>query len=240
MKIRIGCNLEDWKDGIVTELYWDPSVTPHLLLAGPTGAGKTVMAHIITNQLLSTDAYLAICDGKAGGDWVNIVPDYGEYMGCGTIFNRFYERFTETIENHSKSNSYLLFDEVSSYALSLDSAGFKDFQKKLGNLAYMGRSFNFHILLVGQTFSAKVIDTAIREQLGIKIYCGSSLSTEEQTMLFPGNTNLIDKSIKLPRYCGYVSMPERELQTFQVPYVSSPEKLKKLLQYKGSHRESVL
>lgn len=82
----------------------------------------------------------------------------------------------------------------------------------------MGRSFGYHLILISQQFNAKVIDTAIREQFGIKVYMGSTISTESATMLFPNCA--IDKSIHLPKCCGYVSMPEKEIGIIQIPYIS--------------------
>ena len=98
----------------------------------------------------------------------------------------------------------------------------------------MGRSFGYHLILISQQFNAKVLDTAIREQFGIKIYMGSTISIESATMLFPNAE--IDKSIHLPKYCGYLSMPEKELELIQMPFISDVHKLKCLLEQKGKNR----
>ena len=102
---------------------------------------------------------------------------------------------------------------------------------KISQIAFMGRSFGFHLLLISQQFNAKVADTAIREQLGIKIYMGSKISTESAMMLFP-NSN-IDKSQALPEHCGYISTPERELDILQLPKIADPKGLKARLQELG-------
>ena len=116
--------------------------------------------------------------------------------------------------------------------LTKDTKAFKCYMDKISHIAFMGRSFGFHLVFIAQQFNAKVLDTAIREQFGVKIYMGSTISTESATMLFPNCE--IDKSIHLPRYCGYVSLPEKELDIMQIPYLSNPEKLKKLLIQKGT------
>ncbi len=102
---------------------------------------------------------------------------------------------------------------------------------KISHLAYMSRSFGYHLLFISQQFSSKVIDTAIRDQFAVKIYMGSTISTESATMLFPNCE--IDKSIHLPKCCGYISTPEGGLQVIQIPFVSEPAKLKRLLEKKG-------
>lgn len=87
------------------------------------------------------------------------------------------------------------------------------------------------LVFISQQFNSKVLDTAIREQFGIKMYMGSTISTESSTMLFPNCE--IDKSNHLPRFCGYISMPEKELDIIQMPYLENVEKLKQLLEKKG-------
>ena len=61
---------------------------------------------------------------------------------------------------------------------------------------------------------------------------GSTISTESATMLFP-NVD-IDKSIHLQRFCGYISLPESDIEIIQIPYIDNPLLLKKLLISKGN------
>lgn len=243
MLINLGYSYSMWQYGMKSPIYWNTQTVPHCLISGITGGGKSVTSQLIVNQLLDlckqeestigiNDIY--ICDFKAGGDWDNIVPDsnYGEYTECDNVFNSFYESFVDTIQQKQCKEKYLIIDEFSSYALSKDSKGFKDFMSKTSHISFMGRSFGYHLTLISQQFNSKVIDTAIREQFGIKIYMGSTISTESATMLFPNCE--IDKSIHLPKCCGYISMPERDLDIIQIPFISEPEKLKRLLMKKGS------
>lgn len=231
MLVKIGYSYNDWKDGIKTPIWWDTDTVAHLLISGITGGSKTVTAQMIVNQLLDAQADIFICDFKAGGDWDNIVPKYAEYTECDVILKAFYDSFLETIHEKGHEEKYLLFDEFSSYALSKNSQSFKELMAICSHLAFMSRSFGYHLILISQQFSSKVMDTAIREQFGIKLYMGSAISTESANMIFPQNE--IDKSYHLPRFCGYISMPERELEIVQMPYLENAGKLKKLLEVKG-------
>lgn len=232
MLVKVGFHASKWKQGIKSAYTWDTvSGSPHLLIAGTSGGGKTVLSQIIVNQLLSAQADVSICDFKAGGDWDNIIPKYAEYTDCDKLLNEFYNSFTDTIKNKERKECFLLFDEFSSYALSKDSKEFKELMSKISHIAFMGRSFGYHLILISQQFNAKVLDTAIREQFGIKIYMGTRISTESATMLFPNCE--IDKSEVLPKCCGYIAMPEKELDIIQAPYIDEPQKLKKLLIQKG-------
>ena len=235
MLIKLGYSLSAWNQGIQSPFLWDTDSVPHLLVAGMTGGSKTVSCQLIVNQLLSNpNIALSVCDFKAGGDWNNIVPDYAEYTDCDNVLNNFYDSFKATIEAKAHNNKFLLFDEFLSYALSKDSKQFKELMSMISHLAFMGRSFGYHLILISQQFNAKVLDTAIREQFGIKIYMGSTISIESATMLFPNAE--INKSIHLPKYCGYLSMPEKELELIQMPFISDVHKLKCLLEQKGKNR----
>ena len=231
MLVKLGYSMKSWKNGVRAPFFWDTDRVPHVLLSGLTGGGKTVLAQIIVNQILSEHKSLYICDFKAGGDWDGIIPNYAEYKDCDRLLDDFYNSFIETIENRNKSEKYLVFDEFSSYMLSKDNKEFKELMAKISHIAFMGRSFGYKLFFISQQFNSKVMDTAIREQFGIKMYMGSTISTESATMLFPNCE--IDKSIHLPKCCGYLSMPEKEIATIQIPFLSESEKLKQLLIQKG-------
>ena len=231
MLIKLGYSMQSWENGVKAPFFWDTNSVPHILISGITGGGKTVLAQTIVNQLLTEHKSLYICDFKAGGDWDGIITKYAEYKECDNLLNDFYDSFIETIEQKSRSEKYLIFDEFSSYALSKDSKEFKELMAKISHIAFMGRSFGYKLFLISQQFNSKVLDTAIRDQFGIKIYMGSTISTESATMLFPNCD--IDKSIHLPKCCGFISMPEKELENIQIPLLSNPDKLKGLLVKKG-------
>lgn len=231
MLIKLGYKYNDWQFGIKSLIIWSTETVPHCMISGTTGGGKTVLTQMIVNQLLDNKANISICDFKAGGDWDGIVSDYAEYVECDKVLGNFYESFIDTIQKKGYEEKYLIFDEFSSYALSKDSKEFKDLMSKISHLAFMGRSFGYHLIFISQQFNCKVMDTAIREQFSIKLYMGSTISTESATMLFPNCE--IDKSVHLPKCCGYISMPEKELDIIQIPFISEPVKLKRLLMDKG-------
>ena len=234
--IILGYSATDWQTaGLKEPLIWDTEKVPHALISGTTGGGKTVLAQSIVNKLLDLKVDIFCCDFKSGGDWDGIVKNYGEYTDCDRVLDIFYCSFCDAIREKRHEEKYLLFDEFSSFAMSKDSKGFKELMGKVSHLAFMGRSFGYHLILISQQFNAKVLDTAIREQFGIKIYMGSTISTESAAMLFPNCE--IDKSVHLPRFCGYISMPERDLETIMIPYIEKPERLKKLLIQKGNARQ---
>ena len=231
MLIRLGYSHDMGLEGVKSPFMWNANKVPHAMISGITGGGKTVLSQTIVNQLIKYDCEIYIADFKAGGDWNGIVDRYADYVECDLLLNDFYEKFCNTIKVKGHKESFLIFDEFSSYALSKDTKEFKDMMSKVSHIAFMGRSFGYHLIFISQQFNAKVLDTAIREQFGIKIYMGSTISTESATMLFPNAD--IDKSIHLPRFCGYISTLETELDIIQIPFIEEPSKLKDLLVYNG-------
>ena len=231
MLINLGYDFAKWQMDIKTAITWDTEKIPHIMIAGITGGGKTVSSQLIVNQLLNEKKDIYICDFKAGGDWSEIIPTYAEYIECDEILNNFYDMFLNAIKNKLHNEKYLIFDEFSSYALSKDTKEFKELMAKISHIAFMGRSFGFHLIFISQQFNSKVLDMAIREQFGIKLYMGTTISTESATMLFPNSD--IDKSRHLPNCCGYISTPEKDLEIIQLLYISDVKKLKKLLTKKG-------
>lgn len=98
MLIKLGFCASKWKQGVKSAYTWNTiRGSPHLLIAGLSGGGKSVLSQMIVNQLLDVKADISICDFKAGGDWDNIVPKYAEYMDCDKLLNEFYNSFIDTM-----------------------------------------------------------------------------------------------------------------------------------------------
>ena len=229
----LGYSAEEWETrGAKVPFVWDYHKVPHAQISGFSGGGKSVLAQLMVMQLLEKGVDVSICDYKAGGDWDGIVPKYAEFSDCDAVVDDFFAAFVDAMQTGKRAEKFLVIDEFSSYALSKDAKEFKALMAKISQIAFMGRSFGFHLVLISQQFNAKVLDTAIREQLGIKIYMGSKISTESAAMLFPNSQ--IDKSQALTEHCGHISTPEKELDIIKLPKVVNPKGLKARLQELGN------
>ncbi len=227
-EVLIGYNAESWDNGgLVSPFIWKWKKNPHLLISGQTGGGKSVMCQLIVKQLLEQGADLTVCDFKAGGDWDKVGSEYAEYTACGGLLEKFYNEFLKTIESKAYCEKYLLFDEFSSFAQSLGKKDYEKMIEQISHIAFMGRSFGFHLILVSQQFNASVLPTSVREQFATRVYMGSRIYTESATMLFPNTT--IDKSVALPEYHGYIATPDTDLATIVIPKIESPLSLKQQL-----------
>lgn len=229
--ITLGYAANAWDGGgQKVPICWDLTRNPHLLIAGVTGGGKSVLAQWVVLNLLQTGAQLYICDFKAGGDWTDACNKYAQFSGCDDLVAEFYNAFVEALETGTPAErpKLLIFDEFNSYALSKDSADFKVLMNQIRAVAQMGRSYNYHLILIGQQFSAKVLETGIREQLATRVYMGRTISSESAKMLFPGCD--IDQATVLGKHRGYVITADRGFESIIMPEFDHPELLLKHIQ----------
>ncbi len=227
-EIVLGYSAKKWSEGgIVSPYIWACSKTdPHLLISGPTGGSKTTTLMLIVRQLLSAKKDLRIADYKAGKDWDEIFHSdrFGEYTDCDRIVNEFYELFVESIKNKEYHERYLIIDEFGSFVSSHSRADLTDLMTKLKHIAFMGRSFGYHLILVSQQFNANVLPTELRDNFQTRIHMGQ-LHTETQRMLFEHQT--VDKSKPIKRYTGFISAPNIEFDTIVIPELQNVQQLKK-------------
>ena len=230
----LGYSATKWNSGgIVSPYILECKKDPHALFAGPSGSSKTCTVQLLVRQLMYQKKDIVIADFKAGKDWDNIfhADRYGEYTGCDRIIDEFYNSFIETIKNKQYRERYLVCDEFGSYVLSKDSKEKKALMEKISHIAFMGRSFGFHLILINQQFNADILPTAIREQFATRVHMGNRIYTETATMLFPNVS--IDKSIRLPNYHGYIATPQTDVDIIVIPELSNVKQLKKELQALG-------
>ena len=76
MLIKVGYSQSSIQVGLKKYFIWNTKTTPHILISGITGGGKTVLSQLIVNQLLDNNAEITLCDFKAGGDWDKIISNY--------------------------------------------------------------------------------------------------------------------------------------------------------------------
>lgn len=233
-ELILGYSAKKWSEGgIVSPYILECTKDPHALFAGPSGSSKTCTVQLLVRQLMCQKKDIVIADFKAGKDWDNIfhADRYGEYTDCDRVIDEFYNSFVETIKSKQYRERYLIFDEFGSYVLSKDSKEKKALMEKISHIAFMGRSFGFHLILINQQFNADILPTAIREQFATRVHMGNRIYTETATMLFPNVS--IDKSVRLPNYHGYIATPQTDVDIIAIPELSNPQQLKKDLQALG-------
>lgn len=218
----LGYSYDKWiSTGQAVPILWDVAAVPHIMVSGPTGGGKTVYIKTLLVQLLAAGASVCVCDFKGHNDLRGFVKDFAAGSDCDALLARFCADFEKAREQDGDGRRrVLIFDEFGSYAASKEKKDFETLMRTISNLIFMGRSYGYSIILIAQRFDAETIRTSLREQFGVKVYMGSAISQQAATMLFPNSE--LDKSNRLPAYCGYFSTPKIDLGTLTIPKVDIP------------------
>lgn len=216
----LGYRYETWKaTGQVDPIIWDTATAPHLLVAGPTGGGKTVFVKLLLERLMREGAAVTVCDFKGFGDYGDFVAAYATGIECDTMLSAFCADFEHTREvgKAITKKKVLIFDEFSAFSASKSSKERELLMRQVFSLVAMGRAYGYHVILVGQRFDADVLKTALREQFGVRVHMGASISQEAARMLFPGAE--LNKGGRLAPCCGYISTPTVGIDTLILPTV---------------------
>ena len=216
--IVLGYSFSKWrKSGQVAPILWDLQKSPHAIVGGPSGSGKTVYTLWLAEQMLYQGFDVCICDYKGYGDYGSFRGSYATGTDCDNLLRKFCCHFDSARKNGTAAEKpqAIIFDEFFSYSAGKSKREYEELMQLLSGVFLMGRSYNFHIVLVSQRFDADALKTAYREQCGVKVHLGASISQQSATMLFPNSE--IDKSTRLQAFCGYLSTPQQDLEIIITP-----------------------
>lgn len=216
--IVLGYSFSKWqKSEQVAPILWDLQKAPHAIVGGPSGSGKSVYTLWLAEQMLSQGFDVCICDYKGFGDYRSFRGSYATGADCDELLRRFCGRFDSARKTGTTDGKpvAMIFDEFTAFAMSKSKREHEELMQLLSGVFLMGRSYNFHLILVSQRFDADALKTAYREQCGVKVHMGASISQQSATMLFPNSE--IDKSARLEEFCGYLSTPQQDLEIIITP-----------------------
>lgn len=192
-------------------IYNDFSVTPHLLLAGQSGSGKSVLLKSIMQQFLLKNWQVYLVDYKRGTDYGRVWESHCTFVteddtllelleSVKTEMERRLDLLHETdcpnIDVYNSKHEPLhriaiCFDETAE-ALEKSSGMSKETKERkeqisylLGSLARLGRAAGIHIVLATQRGSADVLSGQIRSN--IQAICG--IANENLSILTLGTAD---------------------------------------------------
>jgi S-DNA-T family DNA segregation ATPase FtsK/SpoIIIE len=204
-------------------LITDLTIMPHLLIAGATGSGKSVMLHSILNSfMLRNNVRLALIDPKKvefsyynnikqllypvitePDDALCVLSDLIEEME-----NRFRLMSKASVNNIASFNSkkdklpyiVLVIDEFSDLMYSSK----KEFQKQVCMLAQKARAAGIHLICATQRPSVDVITGLIKANFPARISCMVSSSMDSRVVLGAnGAEKLLGKGDALINSIGF-------------------------------------
>ena len=219
--------------GYAYNLFEDALSQPHLLIAGATGSGKSVVENGMINQLMLRLPF----DQKGCAQLILIDPKGNELYKYAKLphtlryaynptdmmsalqyamdltMKRFQVLRKTGEDYYNGSDVYVLIDE---FADLMTTQG-KTVKPLIQRLCQLGRAARVHVIICTQTPIAKVIPTEIK--------CNFDARFGLRTRSAQDSRNIIGKSglELLPKYgMGYYMTPDEE-NYYEIPYVTKPE-----------------
>ena len=231
-------------------LFDDMAEQPHLLVAGATGSGKSVVINGIIANLLHRfpgdepgDAKLILIDPKRvelsmykdlphtiryASEPAEMLSALAEAMAITE--KRFQTMQRQGVKKYNGSDVYVIIDEFADLMTTQKKAVVPIIQR----LAQIGRAARVHIILATQTPIAEILPTKIKCNFDARV--GLRTRSDQDSRNIIGKSGLED----LPRYGqGYYMKPGEE-GFWKIPYVKD-EELERLAnhwsrQYRGWRR----
>lgn len=216
--------------GQYSSLYADMAKQPHLLIAGATGSGKSVVINGIIHALLVNNTPnscgLILIDPKR----VELVqykqlphvlmyasepgePARALRAAIQVIESRYAEMQAAGLRKYSGGDVYVIIDELA----DLMTTDRKAVQPLLQRIAQIGRAAKVHVIAATQCPLATVIPTAIKVNFDSRVGLRCRSSQDSRNIL--GQSCCED----LPRYGqGYYMTPEG-LDRWQLPMIDDAE-----------------
>lgn len=178
---------------IMPNFIKDVSKSPHLLIAGETGSGKSYFLYFLIFQLVIKNADVYVIDRK------KVITKFKSIIGAenvaseiDSIMQLLEEVYKETkrresiLEKDYPENMdidftsvgfnpfYLVIDELGSLIAELNNKQKKAFNDKLQTIAQRGRATGVNIIIAMQHPSHDNLPTSIRSQLTFKTILGNT------------------------------------------------------------------
>lgn len=209
--MKIGLSLELLRDfNIVHPVLISLQQSPHLLLTGASGSGKSYALKILLAQLLREKAEIIFCNFKDSADFAFLRGSsrYFVYERCAEGLQEFYEKFKKRQNSGIEFDgrmTMLVFDEFPAFILSealKDKKNAEQFKQRVSEILMLGRSYGFCIWLVMQRPDSTFLSNGARDNFQTTISLGN-LSREAKLMLYSGE-DLPDSIYKVGEGICYI------------------------------------
>lgn len=176
-----------------TEKAWYYDSSPHALVAGATGSGKTYMLFYLILQHARLGAEIYILDPKRSDlhSLIQFIPLGHNHVAmtanqiCSVLrkvneemnfrYEKYFSNTTKMGVNYKYFNLQqivIYFDEVAAF-MEEDKKLAKEAEGYLKQLLFKGRQAGIQVILSTQKPTAEAIPTAIRDQMGLRIALGN-------------------------------------------------------------------
>lgn len=199
-------------ENILEKVTVDLNKTPHILLGGTTGSGKTILLENLIYQYYKKNAIIYLADLKKVDfmQWEN-VNNVNVITDIQTLRNKLYEVIDILINRQIKlqrlkvrnideyNQKYtnecnrplqrivVACDELTEI-FNEDNKTTKEIEKYLSQIARLGRAFGITLIISTQRPDCKVLDGQIKSNIDVRI-CGKADKILSEVILGKGNTD---------------------------------------------------
>lgn len=240
---------------ITESINWDINKTPHALVAGGTGGGKSYFLFYLIYVFLSLKYQVYICDPKRSDLYMsrNILERFGavtEYSEGGIarsirlVNEEMKRRYKEMNEQGDAIGRlyvdcnfkpvFLIIDEFGSFLAGCDRKVKTEVLNQLRQIIFQGRQAGVFVILATQKPDADTIPTEIRDQLDFRVVLGN-LSQDGYRMVFGSVDNMDYKTN--PSGAGYLyfnSIKSSNPVRFRAPLIDD---ISRIFEYIGNEDE---
>lgn len=183
-------------------IFLDLEKSPHLMISGDSGSGKTFLLRFILNNLMLNKKRIFLYQARK--DDLNIYSDSLDvcltlqdiYLSLNNVYNIL--KFREHCKDKSYKDIYLIFEEFSSLCVkSSDSKNTKELKNKildiLTDVALMGRTLRIYLIITVQKGTTDMIPSAIKNQLKNRIALKIEDNASSTTIIGNGNACNINR-----------------------------------------------
>ncbi len=200
--------------GLLIPQKIDFSRVPHLLIAAPSGSGKTYLLTYILKQLAQKPIVLLLADFK-GIDFIDMdgCKHYYKHTAVADALNFVFDEMQHRMAEPQPDNQpiYFCVDEWAGFLSLYAKKEQEDFKQKMASILMLGRGVQVFVIMSLQRADAAYISG--RDNFGNCIGLGH-LSKESVRMLFADDADQIQPK---PRGKGYLRIDGKPLAEIVVP-----------------------
>lgn len=225
---------------------YNPAKSPHILISGGTGSGKSMFMSFLLIELLKQKSTIFLCDTKnsdlgslsnyLGEKYVATTPNniarvirlavdemksrYG-YMNENFIYGA-------NFETHGFKPVWILFDEIGAFQAYGTDKKSKDLISEvmygIKQIILLGRQAGCFILIAGQQINANNLSTELRDNFSLRVSLGFN-SSEGLRMMFGSATPDVSIPIEV-KGAGLLYLHgsgKEQAQYYESPYIDTTQ-----------------
>ena len=189
-------------------IYVDIIKTPHFILTGLTGSGKTYYSTYLISQLTANGVRVIYLDPKNDSEMYAI---FSHLPGCKYVTD--IEKIHDMViscEKEMRSRQkelegipgvkitfapvYIVFDELIAFHKLADKTVLRETMNALASIIVQGRSKQTYVGVICQRIDTKYLDGALRENFGIRIAMGNNSSISYEMVFGPEFSKVKNRS----------------------------------------------